>query len=154
MDEEELEENVIKDEESSKNKDEETPMAEDNRTVLKKINIEDYEKAFQDLYLELLDWAKAYEGSKVNFTNALLNTGLQINPQDIYGYIDSLSSRLEKIHIVKRLCNLLGLHNEVDKLVNAEIDLIYNKPQPKPRSTTTSYGDSVVGDLRNAKPRR
>lgn len=146
-----LEENVFDTDNTDEISVEDTTLAEENKEVLGNIKIEDYEKAFQDLYLELLDFAKAYEGSKTNFTNALLNTGTQINPQEIYAFIDSLSSRLEKIHITKRICNLLGLHSEVDKIVDAEINMIYNKPQPRPRTTTTTYGDTVVGDLRNAK---
>lgn len=149
----ELKENILGDvREFSEEMEDETPLAEENRELLNSVSITEYEKAFQQVFLELLDFGKAFHNSKQNFTNALLNTGSMENPQEIYAYIEDMSSRLEKITIVKRVCAMLGLINEMDKIIEAELELIYKKPTPR-RSGTSNYGDVIVGDLRNAKQR-
>lgn len=128
----------------------ETPFDEENKKILGEKDIKNYEEVFHQIYLELLDYAKAFNASKEQFTNALLNSGARENPQEIYGFIDDLSSRLEKIHIVKRLCSVLGLQGEMDRIIEAEIELIYKSPRVR-RSSQVSYGDMIAGDRRNDK---
>lgn len=151
MDDDELKEQILEEVEKASEEESTTPLAEENQDLLTDVSISEYEKAFQGLYLELLDFGKAYHNSKTNFTNALLNTGSRENPQEIYLYIDDMSSRLEKIHILKRVCSMLGLHSEMDKIIDAEMELIYKAPKLRRAATPVNYGDTIVGDLRNAK---
>ena len=124
-----------------------TPFSLENRDILKKCSISDYEKAFHQIYLELLDFGKGLHHSKQSFIQALLNKGSHENPHDIFEYIDMLSSRLEKIHIVKRLCMMLGLVNEMDQIIEQEINLIYNGKSKATRSAILSHG-VVAGDVK------
>jgi len=148
-DENDIEENVFEDEELEiVDRVFATPLEEDNKTILKRVSIKEHEQAFHRLFLELLDFGKAYDKAKQDFTKALLNTGSRENPQAIYEYIDTLSSRLEKIHIVKQLCAVLGLQGEMEQIIEYEMDRIYKAPQ-KRESSTANYGSTVAGDIRN-----
>jgi len=100
----------------------ETPMADENQIINRTLN---HEKFFHDLFLEVLDFERGFDKSKVSFTTALLNQGADFNPQGIYRYIEMVNERLSRIHIVKRLCMSLGLAVEMDAIVDHELQLIY-----------------------------
>jgi hypothetical protein len=122
-----------------------TPMAEEN----KKINSNPFwEKAFHDLFLEILDFDLSYINSKTSFTNALLNAGVQYNPQAVYQLMDLMTTRMERIHLVKRLCNFLGLQNEMDKIIDAEMELIYKTPRYN-MSRNLDLTNPIAGEMRN-----
>ena len=112
-----------------------TPMVEENLKINSKIL---WEKAFHDIYLEMYDFDSGYMKSKESFTQALLNSGSHENPTDMYRALDNITTRLQKIHIVKRVCSFLGLHAEMDKIVEYEMNLMYRHPsvyaEPKNRS--------------------
>ena len=114
----------------------ETPMAEENY----KINASKvlWEKAFHDIYLEMYDFDSGYIKSRESFTRALLNVGSHESPTEIYKLLDSVTTRLQKIHVIKRICCFLGLHNEMDKIIEHEMNLMYRHPsvniEPKHRS--------------------
>ena len=103
-----------------------TPMAEDTKEINTKVF---WEKAFYDLIFEILDFDLGFTNAKSNFTNALLNAGSQYNPQGVYQLFDLVTTRLERIHIVKRICNFLGLHGEMEKILEHEMELIYKTPR-------------------------
>ena len=103
-----------------------TPMTEDNKEINTKIF---WEKSFYDLIFEILDFDLGFTTSKVNFTNALLKTGSHYSPQSLFQQLDLITTRLERIHVVKRLCNFLGLQNEMDKIIEYEMDLMYKTPK-------------------------
>ena len=120
----------------------ETPMSEENKLIASSIV---WEKAFTDLFFEILDFDLGFNDSKINFTNALLNSGSQYNPQNVYQLIELITNRLERIHIVKRLCNFLGLQNEMEKIVEHELELIYKTPRYNiPR--TLDMSNPVAGE--------
>ena len=112
-----------------------TPMAEENHKINSKIL---WEKAFHDIYLETYDFDNGYVQSKESFTKALLNSGAHESPIDLFRYLDQLTTRLQKIHTIKRVCCFLGLHDEMDKIVDHEMNLMYRHPavhlEPKTRS--------------------
>ena len=155
-----FEENVVDDEElmeegdnggegeEGENGGEATPLKKDNEKILGTCSISDYEKAFHKIFLELLDYGKGLHNAKESFTTALLNTGSRENPQDVYEFMDLFSSRIEKIHIVKRLCVMLGLHSEMDAIINHEMELIYNRPSKPRKSFVMDSGGIVAGDIR------
>jgi hypothetical protein len=122
-----------------------TPMSEENKEINAKVS---WEKAFYELILEILDFDLSWTNSKTNFTNALLSAGSQYNPQQLYQLMDLLTTRLERIHIVKRLCNFLGLQNEMDRIIDAEMDLIYKTPRYN-MTRTLDLTNPVAGDIRN-----
>jgi len=122
-----------------------TPMAEENKEINTKVQ---WEKAYHDLMLEILDFDLSLVNAKTSFTHALLNSGLQYNPQDLYKVFDLVSTRLERIHIVKRICNFLGLHNEMDKIIDNEIELIYKTPRYNMPKTFDST-NPIAGENRN-----
>jgi len=122
-----------------------TPMSEENKEIGSNVI---WEKAFHDLILEILDFDIGLVTAKTSFTNALLNAGSQYNPQSLYQLMDLVTTRLERIHLIKRLCGYLGLHNEMDKILEKEMDLIYKTPQyniPK----TLDMTNPIAGDKRN-----
>ena len=119
-----------------------TPMLEENKLISSSIV---WEKAFTDLFFEILDFDLGFNDSKINFTNALLNSGSQYNPQNVYQLLELITNRLERIHIVKRLCNFLGLQNEMDKIIESEMELIYKTPRYNmPR--TLDMSNPVAGE--------
>ena len=124
---------------------EKTPMVDENIEINSSVS---WEKAFQELFLEVLDFELGYHKSKINFTNSLLNAGVQYNPQTVYQLVDLMTTRMERIHIAKRLCNFLGLHNEMDKIVDAEMELIYGTPKYNV-SKTTDITNPIAGEMRN-----
>jgi len=105
---------------------ESTPMSEENKQINSQVC---YEKAFHELFLEILDFDIGYVQAKKSFTDALLNSGAHDNPQVFYQLLELITTRLERIHIVKRLCGFLGLHNEMERIIEKEMDLIYKTPQ-------------------------
>ena len=125
-----------------------TSDSEKNKKILSDCTISEYEREFHRIFLGLLDFGKAYHNSKQDFTAALLNTGSKENPQDIYSFIDMMSSRLEKIYIIKRMCAVLGLHNEMDRILEAEMDIIYKSPNIR-KPAPVNYGDHVAGEFRH-----
>lgn len=150
--EEDLKENVLGDEDRSEEeiKEEPTPFEEENKKILSDCSRGAYEKEFHKLFLGLLDFGKAYHNSKKSFTEALLNTGSKENPQDIYAFIETMSSRLEKVYIVKRMCAVLGLHSEMENILEAEMELIYKSPNIR-QPTPVNYGDLVAGEMQNGQ---
>jgi len=103
-----------------------TPMLDENKAI----NTNPvWEKAFYDLLFEILNFDLDFNNAKINFTGGLLNAGLQYNPQNVYQLLELITNRLERIHIVKRLCNFLGLQNEMDKIIGYELELIYKTPK-------------------------
>jgi len=130
-----------------------TPLHDDNKEILKKCTVGEYQDAFQRVFLELLDFGKGYVNAKNDFTSALLTTGSRENPQDVYAFMDEVTDRMEKIYIVKRLCALLGLQGEEDQIVKHELERIYNRPVPR-RATYGPVGfdnSGIAGDVRNGK---
>ena len=122
-----------------------TPMSEENKQINSQIM---YEKAFHELMLEILDFDIGLVEAKKSFTYALLNSGSQYNPQSLFQLLDLITTRMERIHLVKRLCGFLGLQNEMDRLLDRELDLIYKTPQyniPKPMDTSIP----IAGEHRN-----
>lgn len=103
-----------------------TPMAEENKTINSQVC---YEKAFQELFIEILKFDMGFVNAKKNFTEALLNSGAHDNPQGVYQLLELITTRLERIHVVKRVCGYLGLHNEMDRILEKEMELIYKTPQ-------------------------
>jgi len=123
-----------------------TPMSEENKDINSKIH---WEKAFLDLIIEILDFDLSFVNAKTNFTNALLNNGSQYNPQQVYQLLDLITTRLERIHVVKRLCNFLGLQNEMDRIIECELELIYKTPKYNMPKTIDST-NPIAGEIRNA----
>lgn len=121
---------------------EHTPMFEENKEINSDIP---WEKAYHELMLEILDFDLSLVNAKTNFTHALLNAGLKYNPQDLYKLFDLISTRLERIHIVKRMCNFLGLQGEMDKIIDYELDLIYNTPRYN-TTKTVDLTNPIAGD--------
>jgi hypothetical protein len=126
------------------------PIAEAtlNKENNEKINMSEviWEKAFHDIFLEILDFDSGYNKAKVSYTNALLGSGSHVNPHDgLYPFIDMLTTRLERIHIVKRICNYLGLHSEMEKIIEHELNLIYNHPRGG-QSRTVELGSPIAGE--------
>jgi len=142
-----FEEHVIEDFEDPIPEPEPTPMAEENRQILDNCNITDYEKAYHKIFLEVIDISKGFHFSKESFTSALLNGGSHENPQELYEYMDLLISRLEKMHVVKRLCGMLGLHSEMEEILTNEMNLIYNRPS-KPKKSFVVDNGVIAGDVR------
>ena len=103
-----------------------TPMSDENKKINSQVF---YEKAFHELLLEILDFDLGMVNAKKSFTNALLNAGVQYNSQSLFQLMDLITTRLERIHLVKRLCGFLGLQNDMDKIIERELDLIYKTPQ-------------------------
>lgn len=105
-----------------------------------------WEKAFHDIFLEILDFDTGYKNAKESYTHALMSIGSHENPQGLYQVTDLITTRLEKIHIVKRLCNYLGLHNEMDCIIEHEINLIYNHPQRALQTRIVELGNPIAGE--------
>jgi hypothetical protein len=125
---------------------EETPMAKENRKLSGSL---DYEREFHRIFLDIYDLEDGYVRAKESYTNALLNNGMQVNPQDLYGFTDMVLQRLAKIRTIKRMCMLLGLHVEMDGIVEHELNLIYNSRKAGSPST-----GMIVGDIRNEERRK
>jgi len=143
-----MKENVVDDEEEILPEDD-TPFKEVNEEILKRCSMAEYEKAFHQIFLEILDYDKGLHQAKESYTNALLKSGSRENPQDLYEFMDLFSSRIEKIHVVKRLCGMLGLHNEMDEIISKEMELIYNRPSKPRKSYLVDHG-VVAGDVRQS----
>lgn len=106
-----------------------------------------WEKAFHDIFLEVLDIDTGYKNAKESYTNALMGAGSHENPQALYQFLDLITTRLEKIHIVKRLCNYLGLHNEMDRIIDSELNLLYNHPQSAQKTRTVELKNPIAGEF-------
>lgn len=141
-----MKENIVDDEPQEEPSEEATPLFEDNAEILKRCSVEEYERAFHKIFLEILDYGKGLHQAKESYTNALLNAGARENPQELYEFIDLFSTRIEKIHIVKRLCVMLGLHTEMDEIISNELELIYKRPS-KPRQSYLVDHGVVAGDI-------
>jgi len=122
-----------------------TPMAEENKEINSNVS---WENAFHSLFLEILDFDLSYTNSKTSFTNALLNAGVQYNPQAVYQLMDLMTTRMERIHLVKRLCNFLGLQHEMDRIVDAEMELIYKAPKTNNMPRNLDLTNPVAGEIR------
>jgi len=121
-----------------------TPMYEENKKINTGIG---WEKAYHELILEILDFDLGLVKAKTSFTNALLNAGVQYNPQQVYQVMELIATRLERIHIVKRMCNFIGLQNEMDKIIEHEMELIYRTPQYN-RLKNVDLTNPVAGETR------
>ena len=141
-----IEEEKENKEEKEKEEELTTPMAEENHKINSSIV---WEKAFQDIYLETYGFDIGFTQSKEKFTQELLNNGSHESPTDLFKFLDMLTTRLQKIHVIKRVCCFLGLHNEMDKIIEHEMCLIYQHPgvfkEPKTRSVV------IAGETRNEK---
>ncbi len=121
-----------------------SPMAEENKKILQSKN---YESDFHNIFLELLDIGKGYHKAKESFTDALLKTVSQENPQNVYQYMDFLTQRFESIHVIKRLCALYGLHDEMDRILEHEMMLIYSSPnRPAPKLKSDDRSMPIAGE--------
>lgn len=123
-----------------------TAKEEDNQKISKSYVI--WEKAFHDLFLEILDFDTGYNSAKTSYTTALLDTGSHENPQMLYQFLDMLTSRMERIHIVKRLCSYLGLHHEMDRIIEHELNLIYNQPRAQQTKTVVLNSPVIAGEIK------
>lgn len=123
-----------------------TPMQDENA----KINTSPvfWEKAFVDLFLEVLDLDTGYNNAKEGYTRALLESGSKINPHDMYQFIDLLQVRVGRIHIIKRVCNFLGLHEEMEKIIEHELNLIYKHPSGNSNKITFSTTSPIAGEIK------
>jgi hypothetical protein len=89
---------------------------------------------FADLYVQIIKEIHLYESSLAaateSYTTALLNTGGMVNLDQLYNQLDMANTRLMRMLIVKRLCASLGLSEEYQLILNAEMELIYGKSAP------------------------
>jgi len=128
--------------------DDKTPMLEENEAIQNKSAIVQYQKNFQELFLEIHDLDKGYALAKEGFTNALLSGGSNSNPQEVYQYIDMLTTRMEKIHIIRRICAMVGLQGDLDKIIDYELELLYRSRQAPVRKTTTELSNPIAGETK------
>lgn len=119
-----------------------TPMKEENDKINSAIP---WQQFFHDLFLEILNIENGFVTAKTSYTEALLEFGSKENPQALYQFIDMLTIRLERLHIVKRMCYALGLQTEMDRIIDNEMSLIYKTPQVS-QSKMVDRNNTVAGD--------
>lgn len=122
-----------------------TPMAEENRLIMKNQNNIQF---FCDVYLEMHDFQFAFEKSKELYTRALLNGGVTVNPQQVFSKLEMLCRRLTQVSVAKRMCHALGLHAEMDEIVRREMDIIYNT-NTKEKAPAFDRSPVVAGEQGN-----
>ncbi len=93
-----------------------------------------YERFFQELFLEIYDIERGFSEATESYTDILLKRGVEVNPQGLYKQVELVLNRMVKLHIVKRLCPGLGLISEQDEIVQKELELIYGTPIIKQKS--------------------
>lgn len=85
-----------------------------------------YFEFFTNLFVEVYDVQSGFEQATENYTKVLLERGLEINPQELYSQVQLMARRYMKLAMVKRLCHAMGLSGEMDKILEREMDLVYN----------------------------
>jgi len=118
-----------------------SPMQYEN-TLINKSPVH-WKKIFLQIFSEILEIESGFVQAKTDYTNGLLNMGSNESPQALYDKVDMMSTRLEQIYLIKRLCGILGLHNEMDSIIEHELSLIY-KSNPNPPKQ--NLGGTIVGE--------
>jgi len=109
-----------------------TPLFDDNNIVGSSAF---YDELFYQIYLEIHEIEFGFKKATEGLTSVLLKRGIEIDPSQIRDQIDLMLTRLSKITIAKRLCFGLGLHNEMDDIMQREMDLIYGSRQKLGKAT-------------------
>lgn len=91
-----------------------------------------FTKAFDSLLLEIFAFEQDFETSKEKFTNALLNQGIKANSDFVFSILEMTNTRLLRVFAAKQICMLLGLHQELDRIIDKELDLIYHSRERIP----------------------
>jgi hypothetical protein len=107
-----------------------------------------WEKAFHEFFLEILDFDTGYAQAKTSYTTAFLENGIHTNPQHLHRFLDMMITRLQHIYMVKRLGNFLGLHNEMDRIIDNELTLIYNRPSGGAGGPFVDRNNPIAGEVR------
>jgi hypothetical protein len=87
---------------------------------------DEFTQEFVKIFKSVIDTASGLHDAKIKLTEALLEQGVKINPQDLFGAADLTISRLQRLMVVKSMLPLLGLMSEVDAILSREMDLIYS----------------------------
>ena len=111
----------------------ETQISEDEKAELERIfkiergieNQKEWQGMFYDLLLEIFDAENAFEDVCKRYTEALLNKGIQVSPQQVYTMIEMANTRMLKINVSKTLAMAHGLHAEWPEILQRELSLIY-----------------------------
>lgn len=120
---EELEEQEQETEEQEENPE----LAESVRQYHKAHNqYHTWKSLFNDIFLEVYDSEKSFYDSKEGYTDKLLNTGIKVDPNEMYDLIELVNSRMTRISVAKRLASAMGLHYEWPRILEKELELIYN----------------------------
>jgi hypothetical protein len=104
-----------------------------------------YESFFNDIFLEVYDIERGLDRAMGQYTKILLQRGVDVNPSSVYQQIELIQTRLVKLTIVKRLCTAFGLIDEMDRVLDHEMTLIYNSRSPQTRPVKNSQ--VVAGDI-------
>lgn len=105
--------------------------AEATRNILTIKNKQEYYKTvFNSILLELFDMQSSWEVTKTNYTEALLNQGVTVDPKELYSFMDMATRRMAKLHVMKHLALSFGLVDMYDKIMEKEIGLIYTDSRP------------------------
>lgn len=91
-----------------------------------KNKVHSFTKEFDSLLLEIFSFEQDFETSKEKFTNALLNQGIKANSDFVFSILEMTNTRLLRVFAAKQICMLLGLHQELDRIVDRELELIYH----------------------------
>ena len=107
----------------------------------------DFEKLFNEIFLEVFDVESGLDRAMENYTKVLLSRGIDVNPSGVYQQIELIQTRLTKLNIVKRLCSALGLIDEMDRILEHEMGLIYQGSRPAPQRPVKQYSRVTDGDI-------
>lgn len=104
----------------------------------------EWQKLFNDLFLEIFDAENAFEDVCKNYTKALLDKGIQVAPHQVYQMVEMANTRMIKINIVKTLAMANGLHSEWPDILQKELSLIYDSrgAPSKPSIRGPAVGES------------
>jgi hypothetical protein len=101
-----------------------------------------YGDVYTEIMLDVFSIEHGFASAMENFTQALLNRGIQVNPDTVYAHIDQVHVRMIRLMITKRLCWAMGLAGEMDQILQHEMSMIYRPasyrgvPGPKPEGDT------------------
>ena len=101
-----------------------------------------YEKLFREIINDVYSIELALHTTRDKVVEKLLADGVQASPKDAFEYLNMLHTRLIKISTVKRICMAYGLQGEMDKIIDAEMSLLYDKPR------SNSFGPEPVAGAR------
>lgn len=85
---------------------------------------------FNEVLLEVFDTEKAFEDICANFTQSLLDKGIQVSPHAVYQTVEMANTRMMKIAMSKRLAHAHGLHYEWPQILAKELDVMYGSRGP------------------------